>query len=214
MDGRNGQVLASREPLARLGYMAWSLIDSGRIYLLFDPSWAKPPRNDGLIIVTLAADDLRELWRREAIKPSPIFTRPSLGTTAAGRTLLLVSDVGTEVVTFDAATGAPGPVLELGMSSNILRFVHETVPLQDGLVLWIKRARGANSPRGWKMLAVRSDRIDVVADRPDELPPGAAVWDGQQILLAPWEAPRWGDHPETLREPFVSYMKQLDGAGR
>ncbi len=100
------------------------------------------------------------------------------------------------------------------MSSNILRFVHETVPLQDGLVLWIKRARGANSPRGWKMLAVRSDRIDVVADRPDELPPGAAVWDGQQILLAPWEAPRWGDHPETLREPFVSYMKQLDGAGR
>ena len=61
---------------------------------------------------------------------------------------------------------------------------------------------------------MRGDRIEVVADRPEELPPGAAVWDGQQVLLAPWEAPRWEDQPETLREPFASYMKLLDGASR
>jgi hypothetical protein len=214
-DGRSGQVLARREALTGLGNMVWSLIDGGRIHLLFDPTWAKPPRNDGLVIVTLAADDLRELWRREAIKPAPIFTRPSLSTTAAGRTLLLVSDIGTEVVTFDAATGAPGPMLELAMGSGTLRFVHANVPRQDALVLWIKRARRPDSPRGWKLLSVRSDRIDEVEDRPEDLPPGAAVWDGRQVLLAPWAAPRWEDNPkETWGEPFTSYMKLLDPASR
>lgn len=215
VDGRNGQVLATREPLAGLGPMVWSVIDSGRIYLLFDPSWAKPPRNDGLIIVTLATDDLRELWRREGIKPSPLFKRASLGTTAAGRTLLLVSDISEEVASFDAATGVPGPVLELPpIGSNVLRFVNEASPREDALVLWTKRVRGIMSPRSWKLLAVRGDRIEVVADRPEELPPGTAAWDGKKVLLAPWADPRWEDNPgETWGEPFISYMKLLGNAG-
>lgn len=214
VDGRNGHVLATRDPLAGLGAMVWSLVDGGRIYLLFDPSWATPPRNDGFIIVTLAASDLRELWRREGIKPTPIFTRASLGTTAAGRTLLLVSHVSGDVVSFDAATGVSGPVLHIPIGSNVLRFVHEIRPREDALVLWTQRVRGANSPRDWQMLAVRSDRIQVVANRPNELPPGAAVWDGQKVLLAPWGAPRSEDQPAAWEEPFASYMKLLGGAGR
>ena len=214
VDGRSGQVLATREPLAGLGSMVSSLVDGGRIYLLFDPSWAKPPRNDGLIIVTLAADDLHELWRREGIKPTPLFTRASLGTTAAGRTLLLVSEVSADVASFDASTGAPGATLKIPIGSNVLRFVHEARPREEALVLWTQRARGASSPRDWQMLSVRGDRIDVVADRPDELPPGAAAWDGQKVLLAPWGAPRSAEQPAAWDEPFASYMKQLGGAGR
>lgn len=214
VDGRNGQVLASRDPLAGLGPMVWSLIDSGRIYILFDSSRVEPPRSGGLAIVTLAADDLRELWRREGIKPTPLFTRASLGTTAAGRTLLLVSEVSADVATFDAATGAPGPALRIPIGSNVLRFVHEAKPREDALVLWTQRARGASSPRDWQMLSVRSDRIEVVAERPDELPPGAAAWDGQKILLAPWGTPRAADQPAAWEEPFAGYMKLLGGAGR
>ena len=213
-DGRNGQVLATREPLAGLGPSVSSLVDSGRIYLLFDPSWAEPPRKDGLILVALAADDLRELWRHEGIRPAPIFTRTSLGTTAAGRTLLLVSNVSADVVCYDAATGAPGPVLKIPVGSNVLRFVPEAVPRQDALVLWTQRAPGATSPRSWKLLAVRSDRIDVVADRPGELPPASAVWDGQKVLIAPWGRPRSEDQPDEWEEPFASYMKLADGVSR
>lgn len=213
-DARSGQVLTTREPLTGLGSMVWSLVDSGRIYLLFDPSWAKPPRNDGLIIVTLAADDLRELWRREGIQPTPLFTRASLGTTAAGRTLLLVSEVSADVASFDASTGAPGPLLQIPIGSNVLRFVHEARPREEALVLWTQRARGANGPRDWQMLSVRGDRIDVVADRPKEMPPGAAAWDGQKVLLAPWGAPRSAEQPAAWEEPFAGYMKQLGGAGR
>jgi hypothetical protein len=214
VDGRNGEVLARREPLAGLGPMIRSVVASGRIHILFDPSRADPPRQDGLIMVTVATDDLRELWRREGIKPTPMFSRPSLGTTAAGRTLLLVSEVSKKVVTFDAATGTPGSVLELPVASNVLRFVHEAVPREDALVLWIQRARGASSLEGWKMLAVRNDRIDVVVDRPRDLPPDSAAWDGRKVLLAPWGKPRSEDQPAEWEEPFASYMKLLDGASR
>lgn len=213
-DGSSGKVLTTHDPLAGLGNMVWSLVDSGRIYLLFDPSGARPARSDGLILVALAADDLRELWRREGIKPTPIFTRASLGTTAAGRTLLLVSEVSADVVTFDASTGAPGPVLQIPIGANVLRFVHEARPREEALVLWTQRARGANSPRDWQMLAVREDRIDVVAERPRELPPGAAVWDGHKVVLAPWGAPRSAEQAAAWEEPFAGYMKQLGSAGR
>jgi hypothetical protein len=54
----------------------------------------------------------------------------------------------------------------------------------------------------------------VVAERPDELPPGAAVWDGQQVLFAPWGRPRSEDQPADWEEPFASYMKLPGGASR
>ena len=213
VDGRNGQVLATREPLAGLGGMIWSVIDSGRIYLLFDTTWVEPRRSGGLAIVTLATDDLRELWRHEGLKPTPMFTRPSLGTTAAGRTLLLVSEASTKVVSFDAATGTPGPVLEITSGgSGVLRFVPEAVPREDALVLWKLRVRGPAGRFGWQLLAVRSDRIDVLIDhRREGLPPDAAAWDGQQVLIAPWGRPRSEDQPDEWEEPFASYMKLADG---
>lgn len=211
VDGRSGQVLARRE-LAGLGPMIRSVPGDGRFHILFDPRWAEPPRQDGLAIVTVATDDLRELWRREGVKPTPMFSQPSLGTTSAARTLLLVSEASKKVVTFDAATGAPGPELELPVASNVLRFVHEAVPRQDALVLWTKHSRGPASIRDWKLLAVRGDRIDVVADHPDELPPGAAAWDGRQVLYAGWGKPREENQPASWEEPFASYMKLLEAA--
>jgi hypothetical protein len=120
------------------------------------------------------------------------------------------------VVSFDAATGAPGPVLEISSGgSGVLRFLPEAVPRQDTVVLWTPRIRGPAGHHGWQLLTVRSDRIDVLMDhRWEGLPPDSAAWDGQQVLLAPWGRPRSEDQPADWEEPFASYMKLLGGASR
>lgn len=214
VDAVDGQVRASRE-LAGLGPMVASLPDGGRLYLLFDPSWSEThERLDGLILVALATDDLRELWRHEGLKPTPIFTQPFLlGTTAAGRRLLLMSEVSPRVVTFDAATGEPGPVLTLPSGINRLRKVHEAQPREEALVLWLNNGRGITR-RGWQLLVVRDDRIDVVVDRPDALAPGAGVWDGHRVLIAAWSDPPPQNHPQFWEQPLKGYRELLDGQDR
>ncbi|WP_428263060.1 hypothetical protein [Haliangium sp.] len=209
----DGRVRTRREALAGLGYMAGVAVAGERLVLLFDPSSsvADPVRTDGLILVGLSTKDLSEAWRREAIKPEPMFTRPSLGASAGQ--VLLTSQTSAMVASFDLATGAPGPTASMPPGVGLVHFVYPAKPSEHPLLLWTKPRRKGSGRRGWHLLQVRGDRIASVADRPDELPPAAAAWDGDKALLAPYGPPRSRDHVDEWAPPFADYMKRLDGAG-
>ena len=94
-----------------------------------------------------------------------------------------------------------------------LSFLPSTQPTDRTSILWTKSGRGHTSRRGWKLLSVRNDAVEVELDRGDELPPTSAAWLGDDLILAPFAAPRLSD-PAQWGEEVTRYLALIgDGEG-
>ncbi|GAB4565646.1 MAG: hypothetical protein Tsb0020_16670 [Haliangiales bacterium] len=209
----DGSARARHAPFTGLGSLADATVAGERLFLLFNPPTgdAASEPAEGLTLVALATADLRELWRRDGIAPAPLYQRPSLGVDADR--VLIAAQTSELIASFKAATGAPDATLAMPPGKGLVRFMPAAQPTDTTLIVWAKPRRGANSRRGWQLLRVRDDSIERVADRPDELPPAAGAWDGEQALLAPFGPPRSRDHIDEWEAPFVEYMKLADHRG-
>ncbi|MCG8420470.1 MAG: hypothetical protein MJE77_21255 [Proteobacteria bacterium] len=204
-------VLARRELAGAMGFLADFAVANGLVHLLFDASRVADPaiRDSGLVLLTLAVPSLDEVWKREGVAPADLFARPKFGVIAADRRIVVLSDTSEKMATFDAKTGQPGPVLQLAVGRANLDLLPAARPAEDTFVLWTKPGRGANSRRGWKLVRIRGDEVEVVVDRPEELPPGAGTWDGKRVVLAPFGPPRVGE-PGEWGDEVRRYLKLLD----
>ncbi|ACY14836.1 hypothetical protein [Haliangium ochraceum] len=208
--------LASKETLAGpvqpdiTGYWQTFAHSQERLLFLVNTTRLMPrERQNGYVLVAFSTDDLGELWRTDGIGASPappMYTAAAL--TDEEHTVLLYGDTVRTLPLFDAATGEPKGELSLPLGSNRLRVIPAAKPRPDAALLWSSRSSKPYAGKGWQVLVVRDDHIEVVAEDRDALPPTAGVWAGDDILLAPSDSSsRVIYEREHWSEPFKNYYQ-------
>ncbi|ACY14833.1 hypothetical protein Hoch_2290 [Haliangium ochraceum DSM 14365] len=131
---------------------------------------------------------------------------PGLTLTDDEQTVILYGNTLFELPLFAATSGSPKGEFTVPGGANRLRAIESPEPRPDAALLWSSRSSKPYAGKGWQVLVVRDDHIEVVAEDQDGIPPTAGVWAGDEILLAPHDtASHVWDERERWSETFKRY---------